>query len=71
MSYTMEDFTKDFVREHLYLLSPEERLKGIPVEVALKGIPLEERLKWVPVEVALKGIPREEIEEYLSKLKEK
>ncbi len=27
MSYTMEDFTKDFVREHLYLLSPKERLK--------------------------------------------
>jgi len=60
MPYTMEDFTKDFTREHLHLLAPEERLKGLPPSEILKGLP--------PSEI-LKGLPPEAIKEYLSKIK--
>lgn len=37
MPYTMKDFETDFTREHLHLLAPEERLKGLPAEERLKG----------------------------------
>ena len=59
MPYTMEDFEKNFTREHLHLLLPEERLKGLPAETILKQFSLEERLK---------GISPEVIKAYLSKL---
>jgi hypothetical protein len=62
MSYTIEDFHRDLIKEYLYLLPPEERLKGLPPEERLKGLPPEERLK---------GLPPKVIEEYLSKLKKK
>jgi hypothetical protein len=32
MPYTMEDFRRDYVKEHLQQLSPEERLEGLSVE---------------------------------------
>ncbi len=60
MPYTMEDFNKDFTREHLYLLPPEERLKGLDVWERLKGLDAEERLK---------GLDAEVIEAFLLKLK--
>ena len=78
MPYTMEDFEKDFTREHLHLLPPEERLKGLPPEERLKGLPSEERLKGLPPEERLKGLPPEDrlkglsvemIEAYLLRLK--
>jgi len=33
MSYTMEDFNRDFTRDHLHLLAPEELMKGLSPEV--------------------------------------
>ena len=71
MPYTMEDFNRDFTREHLYLLPPEERLKGLPSEERLRGLPPEERLKGLPPEERLKGLPPEIIEAYLAQLKKK
>ncbi len=32
MPYTMEDFRRDFTRDHLDLLTPEERLHGLSPE---------------------------------------
>jgi hypothetical protein len=70
MPYTIEDFNRDFTREHLHLLPPEERLKGLPPEERLKGLPPEERLKGLPPESIfeqfspeerLKGLPPESI----------
>ncbi|TAN47753.1 MAG: hypothetical protein EPN21_16580 [Methylococcaceae bacterium] len=29
MPYTLQDFQKDYVRDHLSLLSPDDRLKGL------------------------------------------
>ena len=33
MSYTIQDHVRDFTREHLHELPPEERLKDIPLEI--------------------------------------
>jgi hypothetical protein len=62
MSYTFEDFERDFTREHLHLLTADDLLKRVPVEERLKGVSIEDRFK---------GIPREVIEDYLSKDKDK
>jgi hypothetical protein len=42
MSYTMADFRRDYVKEHLKDLTPEERLEGLPPEERLKGLSAEE-----------------------------
>jgi hypothetical protein len=60
MSYTMEDFNRDFTREHLHLLPPEELLKGLPPEERLRGLPPESVFQQFSPEV---------IEAYLSQLK--
>jgi len=62
MSYTFEDFERDFTREHLHLLPVEERLKDVSIEDRFKGVSIEDRFK---------GISRQMIEEYLSKDKDK
>ncbi|BAP57481.1 hypothetical protein THII_3184 [Thioploca ingrica] len=69
MPYTMEDFERDFTREHLYLLPPEERLTGLPPETIFKRFSPEERLKGLTLETILKQFPPEVIEAYLSRLK--
>jgi hypothetical protein len=42
MPYTMADFRRDYVKEHLKDLTPEERLEGLPTEDRLDGLPAEE-----------------------------
>ena len=54
MSYTMADFRRDFVKEHLQDLTLEERFKGVSPEEVLKVISPEEVLKH-PEDV-LKGL---------------
>ena len=71
MSYTFEDFERDFTREHLHLLPVEERLRGVSMEDWLNLLPMNELLKRAPVEERLKGIPRKVLEDYLSKKKSK
>ena len=60
MPYTIADFMRDVTLEHLELLSPEERLKGLPAEELLKRLSSEERLA---------GLSAEEIEAYLRRLR--
>jgi hypothetical protein len=38
MPYTMADFRRDFVKDHLKDLTPEERLEGLSAEELLKGL---------------------------------
>ncbi len=38
MPYTMNDFNRDFTRDHPHLLRPEELLKDLPTEERLKGL---------------------------------
>jgi hypothetical protein len=53
MTYTMEDFQRQYVKEHFPQLSPEER------EEVLRSLPPEERLA---------GLSPEQIQEYLDRL---
>jgi hypothetical protein len=43
MSYTMEDFRREYVKDPLKDLTPEERLQGLSLEDRLKGLTPEER----------------------------
>jgi len=76
MSYTWNDFERDYTRKHLHLLSSEERLRDmptaerlrdIPTAERLRDIPIAERLRDIPTEELLKVIPKKLLEKYLSK----
>jgi hypothetical protein len=54
MPYTIEDFRRDYVREHA-----EELVKDIPIEVRLKNLSSDELLKH---------ISPDEIRKYLERL---
>ena len=45
VSYTMKDFQKDYVRDHLGVLSPDEVMKNFSSDDRLKGLSLSDRLK--------------------------
>jgi hypothetical protein len=47
MSYTMADFKRDFFKEHLAKLTPQEReevLRTLPTEERLAGLSAEQNL---------------------------
>jgi hypothetical protein len=69
MPYTLDDFRKDYLKEHLKELTPQERLKGLSLEERLKGLSLEERLEGLSPEERLEGLSPEEIERALQKIK--
>jgi hypothetical protein len=56
----MEDFLRDVTREHLHLLTPEERCRGLSAEDTLGGLTVDERLA---------GLPTEVVEDYLRELR--
>jgi len=60
ISYTIDDFHRDFVKKHLHLLSAEELLKGLPPEELLKGLAPQERLKGLAPESIFKQFSPEE-----------
>jgi hypothetical protein len=53
MSFTMEDFNRQYIKEHFAQLTPEER---------------EEVLKALPPEQRLAGLSAEQIRQYLDRL---
>jgi hypothetical protein len=65
MPYTMEDFRKDFVKEHLGVLSPDEVLERYSPDEVLKRYSPDEVLKRYSPEDRLKGLSLEEIKAYL------
>jgi hypothetical protein len=70
MPYTMEDFQRDFVKEHFAMLTPEEQvevLQALPVEV-LQALPPEKRLAGLSAEKRLAGLSAEQIRAYLDRL---
>ena len=50
MPYTMEDFERDYVRDHLDVLTVEEILQRLPTKEVLQLLPVEEVLQRLPVE---------------------
>lgn len=74
MSYTMQDFQKEYIRSHLDLLSPDEviqqyspddRIKGLSPEDRIKGLSPDEVLVKFSSTERLKGLSLEEIETWL------
>ena len=47
MPYTMQDFRRDYVKEHLKDLTFEEVLQGLTLEQRLDGVPLKEIEKYL------------------------
>ena len=65
MSFTMEDFQRQYAREHFARLTPEEQRE------ALERLPpgrRQELLESLPPEERLAGLSPEQIQQYLKKL---
>jgi hypothetical protein len=80
MSYTVEDYKKDFVREHLNLLStdevlkhysPDEVLKRYSPEEVLKNYSPEEVLKRYSPDDILRNLSQESLKALMEKFREK
>jgi len=77
MSYTMEDFKRDYFKEHFAKLTPEERrevLQSLPVKECrdvLLWLPAARRrevIQSLRPEELLAGMSEEQIREYLDQL---
>jgi hypothetical protein len=74
MSYTMEDFNRQYAKEHFARLTPEEQreaLQALPPEKQqelLQALPPERRLAGLPPELRLAGLSAEQIRQYLDQL---
>ncbi len=74
MSFTMEDFKRQLIKDNFKNLTREERqeaLQSLPPEKRremLDSLPAEERLAGMPPEQRLAGMPPEQIEQYLKRL---
>jgi hypothetical protein len=65
VSFTMEDFNRQYIKQHFPQLTPEERKE------VLKALPPEERLAGLPPEQRLAGLSAEQMEQvrqYLDRL---
>ena len=60
MPYTVEDFRRDYAREHLHQLTPEERTEGLSPEERTEGLSPEELLRGRSVDEVLRGLRPEE-----------
>ena len=62
MSYTFEDFRRDYAREILKKMPMDERLAGLSPEERLRGLPLEDRLRdLLPEELVRRLRPEERL----------
>ena len=80
MPYTIEDFKRDILRDHmadfppgerLVGLTAEERLAGMPPEQRLAGLAPEQRLAGLAPEQRLAGLSIEQIESFLNREKKR
>jgi hypothetical protein len=60
MSYTLADFRRDYLKEHLKELTPEEILEAASKEKLLAALSEEDRLKGIPAEKLLAALSEEE-----------
>jgi hypothetical protein len=65
MSYTMEDFRRQYAKEHFAELTPEEQREALE---ALPPEKLQEVLQALPPEERLAGLSPEQIQQYLNQL---
>jgi hypothetical protein len=62
MSYTVDDYVRDYTKEHLHTLTPQERLAGLPSEEIWQQFSPDQRLQ---------GLSPSIIEAYLTRLKKR
>jgi len=71
VSFTMEDFNRQYIKEHFPQLTAQEQeevLQSLPAERRLAGLPPEQRLAGLPPEQRLAGLSAEQIRQYLDQL---
>ena len=61
----MEDFKKDFIRNNLDVLPPEERLKGISPDERLRGMSPDERLRGMSPEDLLRVFSLDDLKAFV------
>jgi hypothetical protein len=50
MAYTVQDFHKEYVLSHLYLIPPKDRLEGLAAKDRLEGLAAKDRLEGLSIE---------------------
>jgi hypothetical protein len=71
MAFTMEDFNRQYIKEHFTQLTREEQrevLQSLPAQDRVAGLPPEERLAGLPPEERLAGLTEDQIRKYLEQL---
>ena len=74
MSFTMEDFQRQYIKDHYANLSPEEQralLESLSPEQqqeVLQSLPTAKRLAGLPAAERLAGLTAEQIQQYLDQL---
>jgi hypothetical protein len=71
MPYTMQDFQRDYVREHLDLLTPDEVLNRYSPDEILKRYSPDEVLKHYSLDERLDGLSPDELEKLFETLKQR
>jgi hypothetical protein len=80
MPYTMEDFRRDYVKEHLKDLtlderlaglSPDQRLQGLSPDQRLQGLSPDQRLQGLSPDQRLQGLSPDQIESYLQRSRQR
>lgn len=69
MSYTIEDYQRDYLLEHVDKLSPEERLKGLSSDDLLKRLTPDDMLKTLTPDDLLRGLTMDDLLKWIKKLK--
>jgi hypothetical protein len=67
MPYTLEDFRRDFTREHVDLLTPDERLEGLSLDEVLRRFSPDQLLERLSLDEVLERLSLEELQAYLAK----
>jgi len=74
MSFTMEDFNRQYIKEHFARLTPEEqrealeRLSPKDLREVLQTLPPEERLAGMSPEARLAGLSEEQVRQLLEQV---
>jgi hypothetical protein len=74
MSYTMEDFTRDYIKEHFSMLTCEEqrealaRLSAEHLREVLQSLPPEDRMSGLSPKARLAGLTEEQVRQLAEEL---
>lgn len=70
MPYTVKDYYRDFTKEHLDWLSPEERLEGIELKKRIQDVPPDDILRTLFPDDTGERVDAAKLERYLQELRQ-